>query len=121
MELNHHSFINELVNEITGFIPSLKNEWEDNYQEYVQFVDIVDDHSKDLFQTSMAPTWDLFLKQIDLVLDEMDKDPNLYGYIYVSRDDKNLNAALTSNPGFIESIKEFSDPTSNPKFFISWD
>lgn len=121
MELNHQEFITELESEMLGYHPWMKEQWEEQYQELVQFLDIVDDHSKDLFNTSMAPTWELFLKQIDLVLDEMDKDPNPYGYIYVNKDDDTANAALVNDQEHIEALKEYYDPTSNPRFFIVWD
>lgn len=121
MELNHQEFIKELESEMLGYHPWMQEEWEYNYQELIQWVDIVDDHSKNLFDTSMAPTWDLFLKQIDLVLDEMDKDPNLYGYIYINKDDDTANASLVNDPEHIEDLKDLCDPTSNPRFFIAWD
>lgn len=121
MELNHQNFINELSSEITEYDKSLMEDWEDNYRWFTRFADILDEHSKDLFNTSMAPTWDLFLKQIDLVLDEMDKDPNLYGIIYISQYDGTLNAELVNDKEHIEAIKEYDEPTSNIRFFIAWD
>lgn len=121
MELNHQNFIEELESEMLGYHPWMKEEWEETYEQLIQYLDNPENHSKYLFSTFMAPTWELFLKQIDLVLDEIDKDPNLYGYIYINKDDDTAHALLVNDQEHIEDLKDCYDPTSNPRFFIAWD
>lgn len=120
MELNHQEFIKELESEMLGYHPWMKEQWEEQHKELIQHIDNPENHSKDLFNTFKAPTWDLFLKQIDLVLDKMDKDPNLYGYIYINKDDDIAHSELTNNSELIQYIIEYTDSTSNPRFFIYW-
>lgn len=121
MKLNHQNFIEELESEILDYHPWIKEQWEEQYQELVQYLDNPEDHSKNLINTFMPPTWDLFLKQIDLILDEMDKNPNLYGYLYINKEYDVAHASLVNDDLDIERLKTYGDPTSNPRFFIAWD